>query len=135
MLRSRLDGVTLISAVLIIVGIYDLFIGFTYFASYSQSALWVPLGSCVVGFGLTSPIIGFGLLKAKRWAWTIALISASIGIINGSLTMAFEWVVGVFSAAPFSVPGLMLAVIMVLYLPRESAKDYFGKASIREELF
>jgi hypothetical protein len=87
------------------------------------------------GVGLLYLIIGLGLLKAKRWAWTTALITAPISIIASALAIVGEWGIGVSGAAFFPVPSLLFAVVIILYLPRANVKDYFGKISLQEELF
>lgn len=132
--RKRPLGVTVISAFFFLLGIYDLLGGFASITPPSQ-VVAVLYGSNGVWFGLLYLIIGFGLLKAKRWAWTTALITAPISIIANALAIAGEWGIGVSGDAFFSVPSLLFAVIIILYLPRENVKDYFGKVSIQEELF
>jgi hypothetical protein len=131
--RKRPFGVTVISALFFLLGIYDLLGGFANLAPPSQAAT-VLYGSNGVWFGLLNLIIAFGLQRAKRWAWTTALITAPISIVTNALATAGEWSIGVSGIAFFSVPSLLFAVIIILYLPRENAKDYFGKVSIREEL-
>jgi hypothetical protein len=133
-LRKRPVGVTVISAFFFLIGIYDLLGGFASIAPPSQ-VVTVLYGSTGVWFGLLDLIIGFGLLKAKRWAWTTALITAPISIITNALAIAGEWGIGVSGDAFFAVPYALFAVIIILYLPKENVKDYFGKVSIREELF
>jgi len=132
--RKRPLGVTIISAFFYLLGFYDLLGGFANVYPPSQ-VVTVLYGTNGVWFGLINLIIGFGLSKAKRWAWTTALITAPISIIASALATAGEWGLGASGVAFFSVPYILFAVVIILYLPRENVKDYFGRISLQEELF
>lgn len=65
---------------------------------------WIPF----VLIGLFYFLIGFGLLKGKRWARTLAIVFAIIGL--------------------FALPiGTIISIIILVYLFKADVKAYFGK--------
>ena len=65
---------------------------------------------------LLSFVFTWGLLSGKRWAWTLTLVFAIIGILISWLS---KWSVGIIS--------VIIEVLIIYYLTRPHTKQFFGK--------
>ena len=92
MSQQRPTGITIIAVLMIIGGLILLFTGITPLflgplisidsdSSTSELGLITIGGLVLVGLGIASIIVSWGLLKGKRWARTITLIISIIAII------------------------------------------------------
>ena len=81
------------------------------------------LGVILIPLGIASLVVAYGLLKAKRWAWSIAiLLSAFLLVIN-----VISLVTGSMSAITSIVVGIVINAIVLYYLSRGNVRQYFGK--------
>jgi len=82
------------------------------------------VGAVLIPLGVASLIVGYGLLKAKRWAWSIAIVlSAILFAIN-----VISLIGGNMSAITSAVVGMVINGIILYYLSRRNVRQYFGKA-------
>lgn len=79
----------------------------------------LSVGSVLI-LGAISLIIAYGLLKAKKWAWTINVALSIVTIAVGVLSMVTG---NIGSIASIAISGVIL-----YYLYRSHVKAYFGKA-------
>ena len=102
MTQYRPTGITILSILMIIGGIILLFTGITSlffgplisiesFSDYAVSGLGMLTtigGLVLVGLGIASFIVSWGLLKGKGWARTITLLISIIAIIFAIMSLA-----------------------------------------------
>ncbi|MGD0689075.1 MAG: DUF998 domain-containing protein [Candidatus Bathyarchaeia archaeon] len=70
-------------------------------------------------FAIISFVLGFGLWKGRRWAWTWTLISSIIGLIVSAAGL----IIG------FGLVGIVIYAVFIFYLTRGRVKSYFGKGA------
>jgi hypothetical protein len=82
--------------------------------------LGIAFGAVLVAIAVVSFIVAYGLLKGKRWAWTVAIILSLISIVWNVVTLV--------TAANFGgIIGIIISGIILYYLFRPYVKAYFGK--------
>lgn len=82
----------------------------------------VIVGYVLVGIGIVSFIVSYGLFRGHGWAWTATWILSIIGITVGALTVASGDLVGA---------GIVIFEgIIIYYLYKPNIKSYFGKSQI-----
>ena len=85
----------------------------------------VALGAILIPLGIASLAVAYGLFKAKRWAWSTAVVlSAILFAIN-----VISLVTGNMSAITGAVVGMAINAIVLYYLSRRNVRQYFGKAT------
>ena len=142
--QSRPFGVSIIANFCIIAGILGI-IGFTLSAT---SAIKAPgISALSLAGSLYILVTGYGLRKAKGWAWTIAIIGIFIGFATGTYAIIFNLVPIISSisnqvgrAEAGVVKNMVIISIVVIfaieiiilyYLFRPHVKAYFGKTTPR----
>jgi uncharacterized membrane protein (DUF2068 family) len=81
------------------------------------------IGAILIPLGIASLIVGYGLFKAKSWAWSIAVVlSAILFAIN-----VISLVTGSMSAITSAVVGMAINAIVLYYLFHKNVRQYFGK--------
>ena len=132
MTQHRPTGITIISILMIIGGIILLFTGITPLflgplisidsdGSTSELGLLITIGGLVlVGLGIASFIVSWGLLKGKRWARTITLIISIIAIIFAIVTL-------VSSEDLIHIIPVIIYGIIIYYMFTDKVKLFFGK--------
>jgi hypothetical protein len=145
--QSRPFGVSIIANFCIITGILGI-IGFTLSAT---SAIKAPGISALSLAGSRYILVtGYGLRKAKGWAWTIAIIGIFIGFATGTYAIIFNLIaiidsirnqVGIAEAGVVIniviisiVVIFAIEVIILYYLYRPHVKAYLGKTTPRSTL-
>jgi hypothetical protein len=130
--QHRPTGITIISILMIIGGIILLFTGITPLflgplisidsdGSTSELGLLITIGGLVlVGLGIASFIVSWGLLKGKRWARTITLIISIIAIIFAIVTL-------VSSEDLIHIIPVIIYGIIIYYMFTDKVKLFFGK--------
>jgi hypothetical protein len=82
--------------------------------------LGIAFGAVLVGIGIVSFIVAYGLLKGRGWAWTATIILSIISIVWNAITIA--------TAANFGgIISIIIDAIIIYYLYRPHVKAYFGK--------
>ena len=132
MTQSRPTGITIIAILMIIGGLILLFTGITplFFGPLisidsdgSTNALGFIItigGLTLVGLGIASFIVSWGLLKGKRWARTITLIISIIAIIFAIVTL-------VSSEDLIHIIPVIIYGIIIYYMFTDKVKLFFGK--------
>ena len=134
MSQRRPTGITIISILMIIGGIILLFTGITslFFGplisiesssdyAISELGMLTTIGGLVlVGLGIASFIVSWGLLKGKGWARTITLIISIIAIIFAIISLASTG--DLIHIIPIVIYG-----IIIYYMFTHKVKLFFGK--------
>jgi hypothetical protein len=134
--QHRPTGITIIAILMIIGGIILIFTGITPLFlgplisidisdyQFSQLGLLITIGGLVlVGLGIASFIVSWGLLKGKRWARTITLIISIIAIIFA--------IISLISSEDFiHVISIIIYGIIIYYMFTNKVKSFFG--SVKE---
>jgi len=143
----RPKGITLLGGIALLAGIMLLFAGI------SLAIPWYPrwdYGPGLIGFGiilcfgyvgfgqflpsmfLTNIVIlailylaaGIGFFSGRRWAWTLGITLALVGVAS-SILQTITW--AQYGAGFWAVPGLIVAVWVLVYLTRPLARNFFFK--------
>jgi drug/metabolite transporter (DMT)-like permease len=141
-IKKRPTGVTVIAILVIIGGILLLLAGIaavavgSLFLSQITGLGFVIIGSIILAVGIGYLAVSYGLLKGKRWAWTITVVLLFIGIaidvasiIFGSFAINMN-ISNSLSANSGSVASIIISIIILYYLYRPHIKSYFGKMSM-----
>jgi hypothetical protein len=130
--QSRPTGITIIAILMIIGGLILLFTGITplFFGplisidsdgSTSELGFLITIGGLVlVGLGIASLIVSWGLLKGKRWARTITLIISIIAIIFAIISL-------ISSEDLIHIMEIIVYGIIIYYMFTDKVKLFFGK--------
>jgi hypothetical protein len=97
---------------------------------------FVIIGAIILAVGIGYLVVSYGLLKGKRWSWTITVILLFIGIaINVASIIIFGYFAINMDTSSFltvnsgNIAGIIISVIILYYLYRPHVKSYFGKMS------
>ena len=132
--QHRPTGITIISVLMIIGGIILLFTGITPLFlgplisiesssdyAISELGMLITIGGLVlVGLGIASFIVSWGLLKGKKWARTITLIISIIAIIFAIISLAS-------SGDLIHIISIIIYGIIIYYMFTDKVKLFFGK--------
>jgi hypothetical protein len=113
--------------ILLFTGITPLFLGplisIDSDGSTSELGLLITIGGLVlVGLGIASFIVSWGLLKGKRWARTITLIISIIAIIFAIVTLVSR------EDLIHIIPVIIYGVI-IYYMFTKKVKLFFSKVN------
>jgi uncharacterized membrane protein (DUF2068 family) len=72
---------------------------------------------------IASLVVAYGLFKGKSWAWFVAVVLSTIGIIVNVISL----VTGNMSAITGVLVGIAINAIVLYYLSRRNVRQYFGK--------
>jgi hypothetical protein len=141
-IKKRPTGVTVIAILIIIGGILLLLAGIAgvVVGSLSISQIiglgFVIIGAIILAVGIGFLVVSYGLLKGKRWSWTITVILLFIGIaIDVASIIIFGYFTFNMDTSSFlinnsgSIASIIISVIILYYLYRPHIKSYFGKIS------
>ena len=96
------------------------------------------IGSVLLVIGIGYIVMFYGLLKGKRWPWSITIILLLIGIaiqiistatgsvLNASLSSSSN-TNSVISGIAGSIIGIAINIVIIYYLYRPHVKAFFGK--------
>ena len=140
--KKRPTGVTIIAVLVIIGGIILLLAGIgavavgSLFLSQITGLGFIIIGVIILVVGIGYLVVSYGLLKGKRWAWTITVVLLFIGIaIDVVSIIIFGYFTFDTDTSSFlttnsgSIAGMIISVIILYYLYRPHVKSYFGKMS------
>jgi hypothetical protein len=142
--QSRPPGVSIIANFYIVAGI----LGIVGIALSSTGAFKASGVSAVsLAESLYILVTGYGLRKAKGWAWTISIIGIFIGFATGTYTILFNIlpitgsISNQFGTAEAGVVTniiitsivtiFVIEIIILYHLYRPRVKAYFGKTTPR----
>ena len=141
-IKKRPIGVTVIAILIIIGGVLLLLAGIAgvVVGSLSISQIiglgFVIIGAIILAVGIGYLVMSYGLLKGKRWSWTITVVLLFIGIaIDVASIIIFGYFTFDTDTSSFlttnsgSIAGIIISVIILYYLYRPHVKSYFGKMS------
>ncbi|HEX2124775.1 MAG TPA: hypothetical protein VHF44_04130 [Nitrososphaeraceae archaeon] len=141
-IKKRPTGVTVIAVLVIIGGVLLLLAGIAgvVVGSLSISQIiglgFVIIGAIILAVGIGYLVVSYGLLKGKRWSWTITVVLLFIGIaIDVASIIIFGYFTFDTDTSSFlttnsgSIAGIIISVIILYYLYRPHVKSYFGKLS------
>jgi|SRR5581483_2355392 len=83
------------------------------------------LGAILIPLGIASIVVAYGLFKAKRWAWSIAVVLSIIGFAVNIISL----VSSNMSAITGALVGMAINAIVLYYLSRRNVRQYFGKVT------
>jgi hypothetical protein len=111
--------------ILLFTGITPLFIGSLISidsdSSTSELGLLIAIGGLVlVGLGIASLIVSWGLLKGKKWARTVTLIISIIAIIFAVISL-------VSSGDLVHVIAVIIYGVIIYYMFTDKVKLFFGR--------
>jgi signal transduction histidine kinase len=117
-------------------GIGGVAVGSLFISSQIIGIGFVIIGAIILAVGIGYLVMSYGLLKGKRWAWTITVVLLFIGI---AINIASIIIFGTFAinmdlssfltANSGNIAGIIISVIILYYLYRPHVKSYFGKMS------
>ncbi len=105
-----------------VVGIWVTIIGIELFVSPANSSTtateWYAVGAIYIILGLLSVAVGYGLWKARPWAWFLGLWAGVVYVLLGLL----EW------STPL-MPLILVGIVNLLfyYFTMADLKRYLGK--------
>jgi len=143
----RPDVITVLGGSAFLAGILLMFAGIVLAVpSYSRwdygpglIGFWIMLGFGYVGFAQYLPAVylammvvlgilylaaGVGFLSGRGWAWTLGITLAIVGVAS-SILQTITW--DQSGDGFFAVPGLIVAVWVLVYLKRPLTRDFFFK--------
>jgi uncharacterized membrane protein (DUF2068 family) len=120
LLRHRPTGVTILGLLFIITGALSLLGGIATLVAIPFAAI---LGALWIALGIASLVVAYGLFKGKSWAWFVAVVLSTIGIIVNVISL----VTGNMSAITGVLVGIAINAIVLYYLSRRNVRQYFGK--------
>ena len=138
-IKKRPTGVTIIAILIIIGGILLLLAGIggvavgSLFISQIIGLGFVIIGAIILAVGIGYLVVSYGLLKGKRWAWTITVVLLFIGIAINVVSIIFGSFAINMDISTFltvnsgNIAGIIISVIILYYLYRPHVKSYFGK--------
>jgi hypothetical protein len=88
------------------------------FAQSLFGGLGVAFGAILIAIAIVSFIVAYGLLKGRRWAWTVTIILSIISIVWNAITIVGN---------PFGIVSIIVSGIIIYYLYRPHVKAFFGK--------
>ena len=83
------------------------------------SGFLLASGGVIVAIGIVYLFVSWGLLKGRRWAWSVTVIVSYIQIVTSIIAIAG----GNF----FAVGNLLISIAIVYFLYRPQSKAFFGK--------
>jgi lysylphosphatidylglycerol synthetase-like protein (DUF2156 family) len=79
----------------------------------------LAIGGILIATGILSFVVAYGLLKGRRWAWTLTVILSIISIVLAAISIA--------AGSIPSIISIIISGIILYYLYRPHVKAYFGK--------
>jgi hypothetical protein len=140
---SRPNGITVLGSLALLAGIMLLFAGIVLALpsgrwDYGPGLIgfWIMLGFGYVGFAQYLPTMyvalmvvlailylaaGIGFFSGRRWAWTLGIMLALAGVAS-SILQTITWTQQ--GDGFYAVPGLIVAVLVLVYLTRPFARNF-----------
>ena len=119
-LGKRPIGVSVLSMLFLTLGLI----------SFSTGLFQPAVVSDAVYSGLLYAILGWGLWKVKRWAWALAIIASSLGILSGVFSLAFQ---RPGAEDYLTIGGFVFDVLVIVYVTRRSVMNFYKVGSPFEE--
>ena len=125
-MKNRPFGVTIISVLTILLGIWSFCGGLIAFGTFGISLLGslfglgnpVGLGIFGVLWGVIAMLLGWGLWKMRSWAWLGTIIILSLRL--------FSFVFAFFGPGSPDWIGAIISVLLIVYLARPNIRSAFA---------
>ena len=100
-------------------------------------SMGIVIGAIVLAVGIGYLVVSYGLLKGKRWAWTVTVILTIIAIVIQIISVVSTSMLNasfpsdmnaIISGIISHIIGLAINGIILYYLYRPNVKAYFGKS-------
>ena len=118
--QKRPIGITIIAILSIILGLVGILGGVLGILSLESEELAASLLALIIGF-ISLPV-GYGLLKGKRWAWTLAIGTNLLSVILSIAVFASG-----DSDASSVIIGILITALIVGYLMKPNIKAFCSK--------
>jgi hypothetical protein len=145
----RPEGITFLGGLALLAGITLLIAGITFAIPFTGRwdygpaliGFWIVLAFGYGGFGQFLPTLfapidiplivilgilylatGIGFFSGRRWAWTLGMTLALVGAASTTL-QTITWTQ--YWDGFYAVPGLIVAVLVMVYLTRPLARNFF----------
>lgn len=84
----------------------------------------IAVGAMLLGLGVFSSIVAYGLLTGKSWAWALTVVLAVVSIVLNAISLVTGNVGAIVSIA--------ISAVILYYMYRPHVKAYFGKVAPAE---
>src|SRR5690348_3445247 len=118
---QRPAGVTVLGMLAVLIGLFS--IGGGAILLTSTDLTIVALNAAAVAVGVLFLACGIGFFQGKRWAWTLGVLVGVLSIIRN----IFEAIQAQLIVT--SIPGIVLALVIIYYLTTPPVKAYFGRGA------
>lgn len=81
----------------------------------------LSMGAVILGLGVASFVVAYGLWKGLGWAWTVTVVLAIISLVLNAISIATGNFGGVIS--------IVISGVILYYMYRRHVKEYFGKSA------
>ncbi len=137
LIRHRPTGVTILGLLFVIAGAFTLLGGITTLETALETALAQGSGSILAVLGalliplgieilcIASFVVAYGLFTGKSWAWLVAVMLSTIGLVVNAISLVIPNM-GTIAGA---LVGIAINAIVLYYLSRRNIRDYFGKVA------
>ena len=135
-----LGGITLLAGIILLISVTSLAIPAYPNWAYGPGLIgaWIILCFGYAGFGGFLPTMlgvtmivmlailylaaGIGFFSGRRWAWTLGITLALVGVAS-SILQTITWAQYDF----FATPGLVVTLLILVYLTTPLARNFFFK--------
>jgi uncharacterized membrane protein (DUF2068 family) len=90
--------------------------------SFTNNAILQALGITSAVIGVLYFAAGVGFFQASGWAWIVGLVASVLGLARNAVEVAL-------GSLLYGIPGLAIAIVIIVYLTRPRVRAFFGKAN------
>jgi uncharacterized membrane protein (DUF2068 family) len=85
----------------------------------------------LIPLSISSLVVAYGLFKAKRWAWFVAVVLSIIGLAVNVISL----VTSNMGAIAGALVGIAVAInaMILYYISRRNVRQYFGKVAAAKD--
>jgi uncharacterized membrane protein (DUF2068 family) len=94
-----------------------------------SGSIFTVLGALLIPLGIASLVVAYGLFKGKSWAWLVAVVLSTIGLVVNVISL----VTANMGAITGALVGIAINAIVLYYLSRRNVRQYFGKVAAARE--
>jgi hypothetical protein len=94
-----------------------------------SGSILTALGAVLIPLGIASLVVAYGLFKGKGWAWLVAVVLSTIGVVVNVISL----VTVNMGAIAGAFVGIAINAIVLYYLSRRNVRQYFGKVAAAKE--
>ena len=123
--QKRPLGVTILAILMILMGLLTIvggIIGLGVSTISSELEVLALFGIMAIIIGILLLPAGYGLLKGKKWAWTLSIVLNIIGVILNLTGLA-----GGESDAGTVIFSIAITALIIAYLMKPSTKAFCSK--------